>query len=178
MILGTGVGGGICVDGRLLQGVSAICGEWGHNPLALQTLQNIETGRPCYCGRQDCVESWLSGPAFTRSYQLATGETLSGAEITQRAAADEPAAQAILDQYHHLLAFALSVVINILDPEVIVLGGGMSNVQSIYTEVPKYLERYVFSDQFSNRLVQAKHGDSSGVRGAAWLWGENEPAEI
>ena len=179
VILGTGVGGGLVYGGTLLQGVNAICGEWGHNPLALGALQRFDDqqidmaapGRPCYCGRTDCVEAWLSGPAFERSYELLVGERLSAPAIVERATEDAAAGQ-LLSLYVELLALALSAVVNIFDPARIVLGGGMSNVDYLYPEVNARLPRYVFSDEVRNEVVKARHGDSSGVRGAAWLWPE------
>ena len=182
VILGTGVGGGVCYEGKLLQGVNAICGEWGHNPLALNALtslpdNSIIQGRPCYCGRKDCVESWLSGPAFEAIYSERVGNKRShkptAREIVERMDSDTDAAF-ILEQYCHLLALALSGVINILDPDIIVLGGGMSNIPELYDRVPEILPTYVFSDQVNTVIRQAQHGDSSGVRGAAWLWPRNE----
>ncbi len=174
-ILGTGVGGGICLDGRLLRGVNAIAGEWGHNTLPLAALRDFpappEAGsRQCYCGRFDCVEQWLSGPAFERQFLVLTGQRLSAADIEARCAAGEPDAVLVSRQYCNLLALAMAAVINIVDPHTIVLGGGMSNLPAIYEQVFDYLPNYVFSDQIQTRIVPAKHGDSSGVRGAAWLW--------
>ncbi|MBS02684.1 MAG: hypothetical protein CMQ24_08260 [Gammaproteobacteria bacterium] len=179
VIVGTGVGGGLVYNGTLLQGVNAICGEWGHNPLPLGALQRFDgqqidmptPGRPCYCGRVDCVEAWLSGPAFARSYELRTGQSLTAAEIVGRAGTDDLAHQ-LLSQYAELLSLALSVVVNIFDPARVVLGGGMSNVDYLYPELNARLPRYVFSDEVRNEVVKARHGDSSGVRGAAWLWQE------
>lgn len=179
VILGTGVGGGICYDGTLLQGANAICGEWGHTTLPLAALRPDEGAvftpliagdRHCYCQRFDCVESWLSGPAFERSYRELTGNSLPAEEIERLAESGDVDAGALVTQYCNLLALALSTVINILDPEVIVMGGGMSNMQAIYERVSKCLPRYVFSDQVLTRIVRHQHGDSSGVRGAAWLW--------
>lgn len=170
VILGTGVGGGICINQQLIHGIGAICGEWGHNPLPLNALQQApipSTGRRCYCGRQDCVESWLS---FEKRFAEASGQSLSAEQIVDSAAEGDKSAIEALHQYHHLLALALATVINILDPETVVVGGGMSNIDSIYVGVPKYLKRYVFSDEINTQIVPAMHGDSSGVRGAAWLW--------
>ena len=174
VILGTGVGGGICVNRQLLTGPNRIVGEWGHNPMpstdsraAGQQLVNAE--RSCYCGRVNCIEAYLSGPGFEHSYFLQTGERLSAIEIVVRSNAGEHAAMQVLDQYQDLLARALATIINILDPGVIILGGGLSNLSSLYTEVPARWSRYVFSDTVETRLLPAKFGDSSGVRGAAWL---------
>ena len=178
VILGTGVGGGLVYDGRLLQGINAISGEWGHNPLPLSAYQPmpendlpvIDQQRACYCGRSDCVETWLSGPAFERSYLALTGTQLGSIDIAVLITRGDPPATALFHQYCNLLALGLSTIINILDPAVIVLGGGMSNIQALYDVVPGYLPRYVFSYHINTRLLQARHGDSSGVRGAAWLW--------
>lgn len=176
VILGTGVGGGIYLNDRLVQGVNAITGEWGHNPLALDNLATDGEAYPamasrlCYCGHMNCVESWLAGPSFELSFEIVSGRRLPAAEIVDLVAQEDPQAIMTMNRYHNMLALALSTIINILDPEKIVLGGGMSNIQSLYTEVPKYLDRYVFSDRVDTQVVKARHGDSSGVRGAAWLW--------
>lgn len=176
VILGTGVGGGFCYRGELLQGANAICGEWGHNPLALNALStftesSVTAGRPCYCGRRDCVESWLSGPAFEATYAERNGREASAKEIVANIDTDADAAF-VTEQYCHLLALALSGVINIIDPDIIVLGGGMSNNAVLYDRLPEILPTYVFSDQVNTVIRPARHGDSSGVRGAAWLWPE------
>jgi len=176
VILGTGVGGGICLNQQLLQGVNAIAGEWGHNPLALDNLESDNADYPtmpsriCYCGHRNCVESWLAGPSFELSYEIASGHRLPAPGIVELVDRGEPVSTMIMDRYYNMLALALSTIINILDPEKIVLGGGMSNIKHLCTEVPKYLDRYVFSDRVDTQIVKARHGDSSGVRGAAWLW--------
>lgn len=176
VILGTGVGGGICVHGKLLQGVNSIAGEWGHNPITPGDLAEVDESwarlphRQCYCGRKNCVESWLSGPAFELSYETLAGEKIPAAQIVELAQRKDSLATRVIEGYHKLLALALSNVINLLDPHVIVLGGGMSNINSLYTEMPAILTRHVFSDRVDTRIIKAKHGDSSGVRGAAWLW--------
>jgi fructokinase len=164
VILGTGVGGGVVVRGEVLTGINAIAGEWGHNPLPLPTPADLPL-RECYCHRLGCIEAYLSGPALARDHELATGERLSPAEIVARGS------EATLARYEERLARALGTIINVLDPDVVVLGGGMSNVERLYRNVPKIWQRYIFSDRVDTRLAQAKHGDSSGVRGAAWLWG-------
>ncbi|GAB3371784.1 ROK family protein [Spongiibacter taiwanensis] len=164
VILGTGVGGGWVVGRQLLTGVNAIAGEWGHN-----VLPGVNEGRPCYCGRQDCIETYLSGPGLLRSFQLAGGRADSAAGVAQLARDGDTVATAALDQYCQRLARALAQVINIADPEVIVLAGGVSNIAELYQQVPAYLSQWVFSDSCLTPLRQAKHGDSSGVRGAAWL---------
>jgi len=150
VILGTGVGGGIVVNGQVLTGPNAIAGEWGHN-----RMPGATAGRPCYCGRQDCIETYLSGPA------LATDRDMGGAEN-----------EAALHRYEQRLAYALAQVINLLDPDVIVLGGGVSNLDRLYDRVPRLWGEHVFSDAVATRLVKNKFGDSSGVRGAAWLWND------
>jgi fructokinase len=162
VILGTGVGGGIVAHGKLLTGANAIAGEWGHNPLPAPTAKDLPLPS-CYCGRAGCIETYLSGPGLTRDYQRLTGATLRPEEIVSLG--DEA-----LARYEERLARSLASVINIIDPDVIVLGGGMSNVARLYTEVPRLWSRYVFSDHVATCLARNVHGDSSGVRGAAWLW--------
>ena len=164
VILGTGVGAGIVVERRVLVGRNAIAGEWGHNPLPLPTANDLPLP-VCYCGRSGCIETYLSGPALERDHESLTGQQLAAREI---AALHSPA----LERYIERLARSLAGVINILDPDVIVLGGGMSNVERLYSDVPRRWTRQVFSDQVATRLVRNKHGDSSGVRGAAWLWND------
>jgi fructokinase len=166
VILGTGVGGGLVAHGRLLSGPNAIAGEWGHNPLPCPG-DDERPGPPCYCGRSGCIETFLSGPGLARDFAAATGRTASAAEI---GASDDPAAEAALHRYCDRLARALATVINILDPHVIVLGGGMSKVSHLYEAVPRLWGRHVFSDRVDTLLRPPVHGDSSGVRGAAWLW--------
>ena len=164
VILGTGVGGGVVVRGQVLTGVNAIAGEWGHNPLPLPTAQDLPL-RACYCRRLGCIEAYLSGPSFARDHEQASGERLTPEEIVARGN------EATLARYEERLARALGSVINVIDPDVVVLGGGMSNVQRLYEHVPRLWGRYIFSDHVATRLVRAMHGDASGVRGAAWLWG-------
>ena len=161
-ILGTGVGGGIVVDGRVLTGQNAIAGEWGHNPLPLPTAADLPLP-PCYCGRFGCIETYLSGPGLARDHKAVSGESASPEEIVERNSDT-------ISRYEERLARALATVINLLDPDVIVLGGGMSNVERLYGEVPRLWGRHVFSDRVTTRLARHAHGDSSGVRGAAWLW--------
>ena len=169
VILGTGVGGGIVVRGSLLAGANAIAGEWGHNPLPWPE-DGERPGPPCYCGKTGCIETFLSGPGLTLDYHLAEGTDASPAEIADRAVAGEPAAVAALQRYRWRLARALATVINILDPDVIVLGGGMSNIESLYRTVPALWPAWVFSDRVTTKLRRNRHGDSGGARGAAWLW--------
>ena len=174
VILGTGVGGGIVVDGRCLSGANLIAGEWGHNPLPWLTPDE-QPGPPCYCGKHGCVETWLSGPGFERDHAEHTGRTLPGREIARAVASGDPGAVATLARYHDRLARALASLINVLDPDVVVLGGGMANVAGLAEAASALLPRYLFaagagSDPVVTRVVHAAHGDTSGVRGAAWLW--------
>lgn len=169
VIVGTGTGGGIVCNGTLLSGPNAIAGEWGHNPLPWRQDEE-RPGPECYCGKHGCIETFLSGPGLCRDHQLHSGKHLSAEEIVQCAAQGDAIAEASLQRYEDRMARALASVINILDPEVVVLGGGMSNIARLYEQVPARWGRYVFSDHVATRLVQASHGDSSGVRGAAWLW--------
>ncbi|MFC3851707.1 ROK family protein [Salinispirillum marinum] len=167
-ILGTGCGAGITVKGLPLVGPNGVAGEWGHNPLPWSTDHELQR-RPCYCGKMGCNETFLSGTGLVKSYEMATGEKLTGAEIAQRAAAGQAAAVRVVDDYVDQLARGLSNIVNALDPDVIVLGGGASNIAEIYQRVPKLLPKYVIGGECDTPIVQAKHGDSSGVRGAAWL---------
>ncbi|MEO7272242.1 MAG: ROK family protein [Vicinamibacterales bacterium] len=173
VILGTGVGGGLAVHGQIVVGVNAVAGEWGHNPVPWPTTREWP-GPPCYCGRTGCIETMLSGPGLERDHEQQLGITLSGAEIVAAAASGDPVADATLARYEDRLARSLAAVINVVDPEVIVLGGGLSNISRWYESVPRLWDRFVFSDRIETRLVRAQHGDSSGVRGAAWLWPESK----
>ena len=166
VILGTGVGGGIVVRGKVLDGANAIAGEWGHNRLP----GDEPKWPPCYCGRAGCVETFLSGPGLQRDHEHAAGEIVDPIQMAARAQAGDGACVATLSRYEKRLARALAGVINILDPEVIVLGGGLSNLDRLYVSVPKLWGEHVFSDQVATKLLKNLHGDSSGVRGAAWLW--------
>ena len=169
VIIGTGVGGGIVVGGRVLEGPNAIAGEWGHNPLPLPAGADLPLPA-CYCGRAGCVETYLSGPGLAADHLRMAGAALSPAEIVAGAVAGDAVCSATLARYADRLARALAGVINLLDPDVIVLGGGLSNIDALYDEVPSRWLPHVFSDAVSTRLVRAAYGDSSGVRGAAWLW--------
>ena len=162
VILGTGVGGGIVVHGKVLAGLNAIAGEWGHNPLPAPGPEDLPPPA-CYCGRRGCIETYLSGPALSREHAALTGEQLRAQEVVAREGDS-------LKRYEERLARSLASVINVLDPDVIVLGGGMSNATRLYSEVPRLWGRYVFSDHVATRLARPVHGDASGVRGAAWLW--------
>jgi fructokinase len=169
VILGTGVGGGIAIEGRPLLGANAIAGEWGHNPLPWPQAGELE-GRRCYCGREGCIETFLSAPALEADYRRASGRTLAAAEIGKSASSGEASAEAVMAHYEERLARSLAHVVNLLDPEVVVLGGGLSNIARLYENVPRLWGRFVFSDRVDTRLLPPLHGDSSGVRGAAWLW--------
>ncbi len=171
VILGTGVGGGVVIGGQLLTGANGIAGEWGHNPLPWPRPAEVPGSR-CWCGQQGCLETWLSGSALSREYLAYTDADCTAAEIAQRLERGEAAAQAVFARYCERLARALAGVINLLDPEVIVLGGGLSNIQALYAHVPALWGAHVFSDCVVTRLLPAAHGDSSGARGAAWLWDE------
>ena len=168
VIVGTGVGGGICINGRSVTGANAIAGEWGHNPLPWPGPAELP-GHACYCGRHGCIETWLSGTGMARHFREDTARALSAPEIVANAAVDA-ACEAALAAYEDRLARSLATIINVLDPDVIVLGGGLSKVSRWYSSVPKIWIKYVFSDHVATRLVPPKFGDSSGVRGAAWLW--------
>jgi fructokinase len=169
VIAGTGTGGGIAVGGSVLTGPNAIAGEWGHNALPWPDADEWP-GPPCYCGKTGCIETFLSGPGLSLTYQHLSGSTANVPEIVRRAAGGEETAALVIARYESRMARALAHVINILDPDVIVLGGGMSNLDRVYDRVPQLWGRFVFSDRVETRLLKARHGDSSGVRGAAWLW--------
>ncbi|HYN13429.1 MAG TPA: ROK family protein [Burkholderiales bacterium] len=162
VILGTGVGGGIAIDGKIVSGINAIAGEWGHNPLPSPGPADLPLPG-CYCGRAGCIETYLSGPGLSRDHEQMTGQRLEPQQVVNLQSES-------LHRYEERLARSLATVINVLDPDVIVLGGGMSNAERLYTEVPRLWNRYVFSDHVATRLERNAHGDSSGVRGAAWLW--------
>jgi fructokinase len=169
VIVGTGTGGGIVVDGRVVGGVNAIGGEWGHNPMPWPEPEEWP-GPLCYCGLTGCIETFLSGPGLSRDHRQATGDTCDGATIAQLDEAGDAGAAATLARYEGRMARALASVINVIDPDVIVLGGGISNIQRLYRNVPRLWPRYVFSDAVVTRLLPPVHGDASGVRGAAYLW--------
>jgi fructokinase len=169
VILGTGTGGGIAVDGRVLTGPNAIAGEWGHNPLPWPRAGEWP-GTECYCGRTGCVETFLSGPGVSRDHLEATGEGLDATTIAARAADGDERCEATLARYEERLTRALAAVVNLLDPDVVVLGGGLSNLARLYETVPERWGAWVFSDRVDTPLRPPQHGDSSGVRGAAWLW--------
>ena len=174
VILGTGVGAGIVVNGRVLEGPNGIAGEWGHNPLPWPE-DDERPGPPCYCGRRGCVETFVSGPALALDHAASSNQRLAAEQIVERAAEHDAASSATLARYERRLAKALAHVINVLDPEVIVLGGGLSNLDRLFERVPRLWGDWVFSDRVDTRLVRNRHGDSSGVRGAAWI-GASVPA--
>ncbi len=169
VILGTGVGGGIIVNGQVITGINAITGEWGHNPLPWPEHAELP-GPDCYCGKRGCVETWLSGPGLGRDHSSAI---MTSEDIVHEAQNGNKECEATLQRYERRLAKSLASVINILDPDAIVLGGGLSNISRLYENVPTLWGEYIFSDLVSTRLVPARFGDSSGVRGAAWLWGSS-----
>ncbi|MEG3165688.1 ROK family protein [Sphingomonas sp. PB2P19] len=169
VIVGTGCGGGLVVDGRIVAGANGIAGEWGHVSLPWPSAAEFP-GPACWCGQQGCLESWVSGTGFARDHQTVAGVALDGPTIVEQARAGDPAALATLDRYIDRLGRALAMIANIVDPECFVLGGGMSNVAELYEQLPAVVRRYAFSDGWDGRIVPAQWGDSSGVRGAARLW--------
>jgi fructokinase len=173
VIAGTGTGGGIVVQGHLCTGPNAIAGEWGHNPLPWPD-DDERPGPPCYCGKHGCIETFLSGPGMADDHARVAGTRLEAHEIAFEAAAGDAACEATLARYERRMARALASIINVLDPDVIVLGGGMSKLQRLYERVPRLLPEYVFSDRVATKILPPVHGDSSGVRGAAWLGGETQ----
>jgi fructokinase len=169
VILGTGVGGGLVVDKQVITGRNAIAGEWGHDPMPWPEPDEWP-GPPCYCGKTGCIETLISGPALAREFHARTGRSMSAEEIAHAAESGEREAQAALQRFEDRLARGLAMVVNIFDPDVIVLGGGLSNIERLYTTVAPLMSRYAFSDGVDTAVERAAHGDSSGVRGAAWLW--------
>lgn len=169
VIIGTGTGGGIALNGRPLIGKNAIAGEWGHNPLPWPKNDELP-GNECYCGKHGCIETWLSGPGFTRDHQHHMGTGNDPKEIVQLAEQNDLLAEDSLYRYEDRMARALASVINIIDPDIIVLGGGMSKLQRLYKNIPDIWDKYIFSDHVTTKLLPPEHGDASGVRGAAWLW--------
>lgn len=175
VIIGTGTGAGVAINGRAITGRHAIAGEFGHNPLPWPQPDELP-GPQCYCGKRGCIETWVSGPGFARDHAKHTGNELDGPDIIELVSKGDAGAIASIERYEDRLARSLAHVINILDPNVIVLGGGMSNVERLYTNVPELLNKYCFSDGVDVPIRQAVHGDSSGVRGAANLWTADEAA--
>jgi fructokinase len=169
VILGTGTGGGLVIDGRVIVGANAIAGEWGHNPLPWPE-PGERPGPPCYCGQTGCIETFLSGPGLSRDHEQGSGERLDPEAIVARASAGDRAAAATIARYHHRMARSLASILNVVDPDVVVLGGGLSNMPGLAASVMTLWGEFVFSDRVTTAIVPAKHGDASGVRGAAWLW--------
>jgi fructokinase len=169
LVLGTGAGGGIAVEGRAHQGPNRVAGEWGHTPLPWPAPAEWP-GPACWCGRSGCLETWISGTGFQEDYRRGGGEARAAPEILQRAEAGEVLALACVEAYERRLARGLAQAVNVLDPDVIVLGGGMSNADRLYATLPSLVRPYVFGGEFATPIRKARHGDASGVRGAAWLW--------
>jgi fructokinase len=169
-ILGTGCGGGLVVDGKLIHGANGIAGEWGHNPLPWPSAEEVRHAPRCWCGQPGCQETWISGSGLRRDYFEVTGVSATGEEIVAASRRGEPLAAAALSRYTDRLARSLAAVVNLVDPDAIVLGGGMANVHELYEALPALVRRHVFSDAWATRIVPARWGDSSGVRGAARLW--------
>jgi fructokinase len=172
VILGTGVGGGVVVDGRVIDGANGIGGEWGHNPLPWPR-DDERPGPSCFCGKTGCVEQFLAGPGLAADHRRVTGQVLTGRAIVAAAEAGDAAAAATMERYEERLARALATIINVLDPDAIVLGGGLGQIARLYRTVPPQLAHWTFSDHIVTPLLPPKHGDSSGVRGAAHLWGRD-----
>jgi fructokinase len=172
VIIGTGCGGGIVIDGQALVGSHAIAGEWGHNPLPWPDKHEVKTAPKCYCGKRGCIETWISGPGFAADYERISGDYLEPEIIVRAAKNGDSHAKKAITLLVDRMARGLATVINVIDPDVIVLGGGLSNISSLYDLLPAVLPQYVFSDRIDVKVVPNKHGDSSGVRGAAWLWPE------
>ncbi|NVO15057.1 MAG: ROK family protein [Rhodoplanes sp.] len=169
VILGTGVGGGLVVDGRVVSGRNRIAGEWGHAPLPWPR-DDERPGPACYCGRRGCIETFLSGPGFARDFHAMTRREATPDAIVAAAATGDEAARRCLDAYMDRLARGLAMVVDVLDPDAVVLGGGLSNIDALYAVLPALVERHAFTDRLDTAIVKNRHGDSSGVRGAAWLW--------
>ncbi len=171
VILGTGCGGGLAIEGRVHEGRHSVAGEWGHNSLPWPRLDEVP-GPPCYCGRSGCIETWISGTALGNDYARATGRSLSGKEVAEAAERGDAEAAAALRRLEDRIARGFASLVNVIDPDVIVVGGGLSQWSSLYRNVPPLLESYGFGGGIHTPIVAAQHGDSSGVRGAAWLWPE------
>jgi fructokinase len=177
IIAGTGVGGGVCVGGQVVTGANRIAGEWGHNPLPRPSPAELP-GPACYCGKAGCIEAWLSGPALARQFLEQTGRSCSAEDIAKAAESGDDDARAFMDIFYDRFARAISTVVNLLDPDAIVMGGGLSNIAGLYRELPERIQRYAFTPEGPTTILKNVHGDSSGVRGAAWLWREGEIVAI
>jgi|TARA_B100001142_G_scaffold189458_1_gene188602 fructokinase len=171
VILGTGVGGGITINANSLRGINLITGEWGHNPLPWTNERELNQNK-CYCGKKGCIETFLSGPAVAKNYYKKTGKVLNVENILALSEAGDLNAQGIFNEFEIHLAKGLAQIINILDPDIIVIGGGLSNISRLYGNTTNIWDKYIFSDCINTKLVPARHGDTSGVRGAAWLWND------
>ena len=171
VILGTGVGGGITINANSLRGINLITGEWGHNPLPWTNERELNQNK-CYCGKKGCIETFLSGPAVAKNYYKKTGTVLNVENILALSEAGDLNAQGIFNEFEIHLAKGLAQIINILDPDIIVIGGGLSNISRLYGNTTNIWDKYIFSDCINTKLVPARHGDTSGVRGAAWLWND------
>ncbi|HUO87830.1 MAG TPA: ROK family protein [Rhizomicrobium sp.] len=178
VIVGTGCGGGIAVGRRVLGGAHGIAGEWGHNPLPAPRPREIETAPRCYCGRIGCIESWISGTGLAADFRRRAGRDLPPNGIAAAAAGGDALAGAVMEDFYDRFARALASIVNVLDPDTIVIGGGLSNIDAIYSELPARVMQYAFTPETPSRIVRNLHGDSSGVRGAAWLWSEAEAAAL
>ena len=175
MIVGTRCGAGYSVGGRVLNGAHGIAGEWGHNPLPAQTPEELQYVPDCYCGRASCIEAWISGTGLAADYKRRAGRDASPHDIS---AAGDALSKAVMEDFYDRFARSLATIVNMLDPDAIVLGGGLSNIDALYTELPGRVERYAFNTEAKSRILKNVHGDSSGVRGAAWLWSEEEAAKF
>ncbi|MCZ8316048.1 ROK family protein [Phreatobacter sp.] len=175
LIIGTGAGSGIVIDGKVLRGRHLIGGEFGHNGLPWPSVAEVEEAPACYCGQRGCLETWVSGTGFTEDFRRATGLAVAAPDIAAAAASGDPASRAVYERYVSRLARGLAQAVNLIDPDVIVVGGGMSNVAALYGDLPAAMRPYVFSDDCTTPIVKARYGDSSGVRGAAWLWPPGNP---
>jgi fructokinase len=175
VIVGTGCGGGISVGGRVLNGAHGITGEWGHNPLPAQTPEELKYVPDCYCGRASCIEAWISGTGLSADYKRRTGQDATPHDI---AAASDALSKAVMEDFYDRFARSLATIVNALDPDAIVLGGGLSNIDTLYAELPGRVERYAFTPEVPPRILKNLHGDSSGVRGAAWLWSAEEAKQF
>jgi len=174
IIAGTGVGGGVVISGHVLNGAHAIAGEWGHNGLPRITPEELAASQRCYCGRDNCIESWCSGPSVSRQYRSRTGRNVPVHTIVEAARSGDADALRIIEGFYDRFARSIATLVNILDPDAIVLGGGLSNISELYEELPPRVEYHAFTPQGRTLIVKNRHGDSSGVRGAAWLWQEHE----
>lgn len=177
IIAGTGIGGGVVVNKQIIAGAHFIAGEWGHNPLPGARADEIP-GPQCYCGNHGCIEAWCAGPFLEAQYETASGRKLSAREIAAAADNGDTQAKAVMDRWLDRFARSIAALVNILDPDAIVMGGGLSNIDALYRELPQRVETYAFTPEGPTRIVRNHHGDSSGVRGAAWLWREGDPAGL